>query len=139
METMAHDCKPSGTTTLFTCLENGRGRVIGPCYHRNRLQEFLNFLRNLDKVFPGKIPLHLVLDNSGSDKHGQVRDWLKRHACFLLHLVPTSSSWLHSVEHCFGELGAKAIRRGRFHSANDLKSAIDGNKTAWNNDPKPFL
>jgi hypothetical protein len=139
METMAHDCKPSGATTLFTCLESRRGQVIGPCYHRNRHQELLNFLRNLDKVFPGKIRLHLILNNSGTDKQCKVRDGLKRHTCFVLHLVPTSSSWRRSIERCLGKLGAKATRRSRFHSVNDLNSAIDGNQTAWNNDPKPFL
>jgi hypothetical protein len=136
---MAHDLKPNGTTTLFTCLETVQGQVIGQCYHRNWHQEILDFLRKLDKVSPGKIQLHLIMDNSGNDKHDKVRDWLKRQPCFVLHFVPTSSSWLHSVKRCFGELSAKAIRRGTFHSVNDLKSRIDGYKAAWNNDPEPFL
>jgi hypothetical protein len=29
-------------------------------------------------VFPGKIRLHLILNNSGTDKQGKVRDGLKR-------------------------------------------------------------
>jgi DDE superfamily endonuclease len=137
--TMTQDCKHNGTTTLFAALETVQGRVIGPCYQRNRHQEFLNFLRKLDKEFPGKIPLHLIMDNCGTHKHDKVRGWLKRHPRFLLHFVPTRFSWLNLVERCFGELSAKAIRRGVFHGVNDLKSAIDGYKTAWNNDPKLFV
>ena len=54
--------KRNGTTTLFAALELLQGKVIGQCYQRHRHQEFLKFLRCLDKEFPGKIPLHLVLD-----------------------------------------------------------------------------
>jgi transposase len=92
--TMTHDYKRNGTTTLFAALETLQGQVIGQCYQRHRHQEFLKFLRILDKEFPGKVPLHLIMDNYGTHKHENVRNWLKRHPRFVLHFVPTSSSWL---------------------------------------------
>ena len=61
--TMTHDYKRNGTTTLFAALEVLQGRVIGQCHERHRHQEFLRFLRRLDQEFPGKTPLHLVMDN----------------------------------------------------------------------------
>src|ERR1700677_3991996 len=137
--TMTHDYKRNGTTTLFAALELARGKVIGQCYQRHRHQEFLHFLRKLDREFPGKVPLHLVVDNYGTHKHDNVRQWLKRHPRFVLHFVPTSSSWLNLVERCFCELSTKAIRRGIFYSVADLKSAIDAFLAAWNNEPKPFV
>src|SRR6202041_316803 len=137
--TMTHDYKRNGTTTLFAALEVAQGKVIGQCYQRDRHQEFLHFLATLDREFPGKIPLHLVMDNHGTHKHEKVRQWLKRHRRFVLHFVPTSSSWLNLVERWFCELSTKAIRRGVFYSVADLKSAIDAYLAAWNNDPKPFV
>jgi transposase len=137
--TMTHDYKRNGTTTLFAALETLQGRVIGRCYQRHRHQEFLKFLRTLDEEFPGDVPLHLIVDNYGTHKHARVRGWLKRHPRFVLHFVPTSSSWLNLVERWFRELDDKAIRRGVFPSVGDLKAAIEAFLAAWNNDPNPFV
>ncbi len=137
--TMTHDYKRNGTTTLFAALELLEGKVIGQCYTRHRHQEFLKFLHRLDREFPGKVQLHLVMDNYGTHKTPQVQTWLKRHPRFVPHFVPTSSSWLNLVERWFGELTSKRIRRGRFASVPDLKAAIEGFLEAWNEQPKPFI
>jgi transposase len=60
--------------------------------------------------------LHLVLDNYGTHKKDKVRAWLARHPRFVLHFIPTSSSWLNLVERWFGELTRKALWRGVFVS-----------------------
>jgi transposase len=137
--TMTHDYKRNGTTTLFAALETLQGKVVGQCYQRHRHQEFLKFLRTIDQEFPGKVPLHLIMDNYGTHKHANVRAWLKRHPRFVLHFVPTSSSWLNLVERWFGELDNKAIRRGVFHSVDDLRASINAFLKVWNEDPKPFV
>ena len=67
--TMTHDYKCNGTTTLFAALDTLKGRVVGECHSRHRHQEFLKFLRRLDQEFPGKVPLHVVMDNYGTHKH----------------------------------------------------------------------
>jgi hypothetical protein len=76
--TMTHDYKRNGTTTLFAALDVLDGRVVGQCFQRHRHQEFLRFLRRLDKEFPGKTPLHLVMDNYGTHKHPNVKAWMKK-------------------------------------------------------------
>lgn len=137
--TMTHDYKRNGTTTLFAALELLQGKVIGQCYERHRHQEFLKFLRRLDQEFPGEIALHLVIDNYGTHTHEKVRAWLKRHPRFIMHFVPTSSSWLNLVERWFAELTSKRIRRGSFFSVEDLENAIAEFLAAWNDAPKPFV
>ena len=137
--TMTHDYKRNGTTTLFAALETLQGRVVGQCYQRHRHQEFISFLRTLDQEFPGEVPLHLIMDNYGTHKHDNVDLWLKRHPRFVLHFVPTSSSWLNLVERWFAELDSKAIRRAAFRSVEDLKAAIHAFLSTWNKDPKPFV
>lgn len=137
--TMTHDYKRNGTTCLFAALELLQGKVIGQCYGRHRHQEFLKFLRCLDREFPGPVPLHLVIDNYGTHQHPNVQAWLKRHRRFKLHFTPTSGSWLNLVERWFAELTQKAVRRGSFSSVPDLEAAIAGFLKAWNRNPKPFV
>ena len=137
--TMTHDYKRHGTTTLFAALEVAQGKVIGQCFARHRHQEFLKFLKRLDAEFPVEMSLHLVMDNYGTHKHPRVQAWLQRHSRFVLHFVPTSSSWLNLVERWFGELTGKRIRRGVFVSVDALVAAIEEYLAAWNTKPKPFI
>jgi transposase len=137
--TMTHDYKRNGTTTLFAALNVVEGKVIGDCYKRHRHQEFLKFLRRIDTEFPGKPPLHLVIDNYGTHGTPEVRAWLKRHPRFVVHYIPTSSSWLNLIERWFAELTNKRIRRDSFLSVDDLIAAINEFLAAWNDHPKPFV
>lgn len=137
--TFTHDYKRNGTTTLFAALHVVEGRVIGQCYPRHRSQEFLQFLRRLDAEFPQELTLHLILDNYGTHGHQRVRKWLAKHPRFVLHFIPTSSSWLNLVERWFAELSQKAVRRGVFRSVADLEQAIADFMAAWNANPTPFV
>ncbi len=137
--TMTHDYKRHGTTTLFAALNVLDGRVIGECMAKHRHQEFLRFLRRLDREFPGRTPLHLIVDNYGTHKQPRVREWLGRHPRFTLHFTPTSSSWLNLVERWFRDLTDKRVRRGSFLNVPELVAAIEEYLAASNADPKPFV
>jgi len=137
--TMTHDYKRHGTTTLFAALDVLAGKVIGDCYKRHRHQEFLKFLRRIDREFPGKAPLHLVMDNYGTHGTPEVKAWLNRHPRFVVHYVPTSCSWLNLIERWFAELTNQRIRRDSFLSVEDLIAAIQQFLAAWNEAPKPFV
>jgi len=137
--TMTHDYKRHGTTTLFAALSMLDGSVIGQCLPRHRHQEFLKFLRTLDREFPAELDLHLILDNYQTHKHASVKAWLAKHPRFHVHFVPTSCSWLNLIERWFRELTDKAIRRGVFHSVPDLIAAIERYLAAHNQNPKPFI
>ena len=137
--TFTHDYKRHGTTTLFAALQVAEGRVIGECYQRHRHQEFLCFLRRLNKEFPPEKELHLILDNYGTHGHAKVREWLAKHPRFVLHFIPTSSSWLNLVERWFAELSQKSVRRGSFQSVKDLERAIHEFVDEWNASPVPFV
>ena len=137
--TMTHDYKRHGTTTLFAALHVLEGRVIGQCLPHHTNQEFLRFLRQLDRAFPRHLPLHLILDNYGTHTHPNVTAWLATHPRFVLHFTPTSASWLNLVERWFRELTTKRIRRGVFHSVDDLVAVIDTYLRETNKHPKPFV
>jgi transposase len=137
--TMTHDYKRNGTTTLFAAIDLLQGKVIGDCHKRHRHQEFLKFLRRIDREFPGKTPLHLVIDNYGTHGTPEVKTWLSKHPRFVVHYVPTSCSWLNLIERWFAELTNKRIRRGSFLDVDDLQTAIYEFLSAWNEHPKPFV
>ena len=61
--TMTHDYKRNGTTTLFAALNVLTGVVIGQCLPRHRHEEFLKFLRTIDRQVPKGLAVHLILDN----------------------------------------------------------------------------
>jgi transposase len=137
--TMTHDYKRNGTTTLFAALDLLQGKVIGDFHKRHRHQEFLKFLRRLDREFSGKQSLHLVMDNYSTHGHADVKAWLGKHPRFVIHYVPTSCSWLNLIERWFAELTNKRIRRDSFLSVDDLIIAINEFLTAWNDNPKLFV
>ena len=121
--TMTHDYKRHGTTTLFAALDVATGKVIGECMSRHRHQEFLRFLRTIDRNTPKSLDRHLVVDNYATHKHPKVKAWLKRHPRFHLHFTPTSASWINLVERFFGLITSDAIRRGVFRSVAENEEA----------------
>lgn len=138
-ETMTHDYKRNGTTTLFAALDVATGKVIGSCLPKHRHTEFLKFLKTIEQQVPAGLDVHLILDNYAPHKHANVKAWLAKHPRFQLHFTPTSSSWLNLVERWFRELTDKALRRGAFHSVPDLIEAIEDYLAANNTSPKPLV
>ena len=136
--TVTHDYKRNGTTTLFAALNMLDGRVIGTCMPRHRHREFLRFLKLVDQQTPAGLDLHLIVDNYATHKTPAVKRWLKAHARFHLHFIPTSASWLNMVERFFAEITRNRIRCGAFKSVAELRSAILEYLENHNADPKPF-
>ncbi len=137
--TMTHDYVRHGTTTLFAALNVAEGKVIGGCFERHRHEEFLKFLRQIDRQTPPELALHLIVDNYGTHKHARVQSWLAKHRRFQLHFTPTSSSWLNLVERWFAEITRKRIRRGSFHSVAELVAAIEEYVRCNNEHPRPLV
>ena len=137
--TMTHDYKRNGTTTLFAALDVATGKVFGQCLPKHRHEEFLVFLRTIDRNVPNGLQVHLILDNYATHKHPDVTAWLAKHQRFHLHFTPTSSSWLNLVERWFRELTDKNIRRGSFPSVPDLIASIEDYLRVNNDHPKPLI
>ena len=62
-QTMTHDYKRNGVTTLFAAMSTLDGNVIGQCMTKHRHQEWLRFLRQIDRSTPKDKELHLIADN----------------------------------------------------------------------------
>ncbi len=137
--TMTHDYKRNGTTTLFAALNVLDGTVIGQCMKRHRHQEFLRFLRLIDRATPADLDLHLIADNYATHKKAEVKEWLKKHPRFHMHFTPTSASWLNLVERFFAQITAQRIRRGVFRNVAELQAAIYSYLEHHNESPQAFV
>ena len=137
-QTMTHDYKRHGTTTLFAALNVLDGTVIGRNMQRHRHQEFIRFLNEIERAVPAGKIVHVILDNYAAHKHPKVRAWLERHQRWSFHFTPTSSSWLNAVEGFFATLTRRRLKRGVFRSITDLPAAINRFVAEHNQTPKPF-
>ena len=137
--TMTHDYKRNGTLTLFAALNTLTGEVLGTCAEQHRHQEWLKFLKIINKATPADKEIHIICDNYGTHKHPKVKSWLKYHKRFHIHFTPTSASWLNMVERFFRELTDKQLRRGVFRSVADLEQAVMAFIEAHNKTPSPFI
>lgn len=137
--TMTHDYKRHGTTTLFAALDVATGKVIGECMKRHRHQEWLKFLKLIERSTPKGLDLHLIADNYATHKHPTVKAWLAKHPRFHMHFTPTSASWLNQVERFFGLITGDRIRCGVFKSVAELEAAIREYLDHHNAHPTPFV
>jgi transposase len=138
-ERRTHDYVRHGTTDLFAALDVHSGRVVGERRERHRSVDFCAFLDAVEAAIPAELDVHLVLDNASTHKAPPVKAWLLAHPRYVLHFVPTSSSWLNLVECWFSLLTRKQLQRGVYPSVELLKAAISAFVWATNAEPRPFV
>ena len=146
IERRSHDYYRHGTSTLFAALDIATGQVTAALKPRHRHQEFLAFLRQIERTYRhvldeagDPVELHLVMDNYAAHKHQKVREWLAENPRFKVHFTPTHASWMNLVEVWFGIVERQAIRRGVFKSVKDLNTKIRAFIDGWNDRSHPFV
>lgn len=72
--------------------------VLSACKPRHRHQEFLAFLREIDKAVPPELEIHCIGDNYDTDSHSKIKAWLVTRPRWHMHFTPTCSSWLNQGE-----------------------------------------
>ena len=147
IERRSHDYYRHGTTTLFAALDIATGQVTAALKPRHRHQEFLAFLRQIERAYrhvldeaTGEpVELHLVMDNYAAHKHKNVKAWLAENPRFVVHFTPTHASWMNLVEVWFSIVERQAIRRGVFKSVKDLNAKIRAFIDGWHDRAHPFV
>jgi len=139
--TMTHDYKRNGTgtTTLFAALNTMTGEVLSQCAQQHRHQDWLRFLRQIERSVPADKEVHIICDNYATHKHQKVKNWFARRPRFHLHFTPTSASWLNMVERFFRDLSEKQLKRGVFHSVAELEHALNDYIEKHNRAPAPYI
>ena len=124
IRTATHDYIRHGTVTLFAALNYLEGKIVSMLADRHRHQEWLRFLKRIDRHTPKGLELHLIVDNYATHKHPEVRTWLAKHRRFHLHFTPTSASWMNLVERFFRDLTQDVVREGSFRRVKELSDQI---------------
>jgi transposase len=136
---MSWEYERNGTIDLFAALNILDGTVVTELHKRHRHQEFLIFLRAIDKNVPEDFDVHIVLDNLGTHTHPDVKRWFGRHPRFKLHFTPKDASWLNMVEAWLSMLTERQIRRNSFPNVIALIRAIKEFVAEYQKNPHPFV
>lgn len=149
VRTATHDYVRHGTVTLFAALNYMEGKIIRQTAARHTHKQWLDFLKQIDRETPEELTLHIVLDNYSTHKHAKVRSWLKwrnqrqnkKHQTerFVLHFVPTSSSWMNLVERFFRDLTVDCVRDGSFTSVEQLVASMEAYMAERDLSPKRYV
>jgi transposase len=137
IERRSNDYVRHGTTTLFAALDIATGKVTSRCQDRHRHEEFVVFLRQVARAYPG-VELHLVMDNYAAHKHPAVKAWIADNPRIKVHFTPTHASWMNLVEVWFSIAERQAIHRGTYSSVRDLTRKIRKFVDGWNDRAYPF-
>jgi putative transposase len=139
VEGVTHDYRRHGTTTLFATLDTANGKVLTKCRPHHRHQEYLSFLREIEKNVPKNLEVHIIVDNYATHKHLRVRRWFATRPRFHGHFTPTYASWLNQLEIWFNRITQQALRRGTFSSVKELVKKIDHYVNNSNRPAQPFV
>jgi len=138
-ERQTHDYYRHGTTTLFAALNVLSGNVIGECREKHTAEDYIAFLKRLDRHCPKKKTLHIIADNYRTHKTPDVRKYLdSKPGRFVEHFIPTHSSWLNLIERWFSEITTKRIRRESWDGVAQLEKAIGDYIMQWNKTGRKF-
>ena len=77
IRTRTHDYIRHGTLTLFAALNYLDGKLISRIAKRHRHQEWLAFLKTINRETPAGLAIHLIADNYATHKHATVKAWLE--------------------------------------------------------------
>ena len=130
--------KRNGTVSLIAALAVHTGEVTAKTIKSNNAEDFLKFLKSLDRKYRNK-KLHIIADNLSVHKHKDIKEWLKGKRKIKLHFTPTYSSWLNQVEIWFNILTKDVVKGGIWQSSEQLASQlIEYVKTYNDTRAKPF-
>jgi len=115
--------KRNGVVSLIAALAVHHGEVTAKTMERNTSENFLSFLKQLDRKYRNK-DLHVIVDNLSVHKQKDVLEWVAKKRKITLHFTPTYSSWLNQVEIWFGILTKDVVKGGIWKSKKQLQDQL---------------
>ena len=139
VKNLPFEYKRLGTTSLLAALDVHTGQVHGTCEKRHTNQEFLSFLKKLERTYRKKGRLiHIICDNYSAHKHRNVKEWVENQKNVRIHFTPTHASWLNQIEIWFSIMSRKVLKQGVFKSVKELTQKIEQFIKKYNAVAKPF-
>lgn len=111
--------KRNGTVSLIAALSVSTGEVVANTMDSNNSDNFLQFLKRLDRQYRHK-QMHIIVDNLSVHKNAKVKEWLSHRRKITMYFTPTYSSWLNMIEIWFGILTKDVLKNGVWKSKKQL-------------------
>ena len=130
--------KRHGTVALIAALAVHTGEITAKTMKSNNADNFLKFLKKLDRTHRHKT-LHVIVDNLSVHKDKSVKEWIAKKRKVKLHFTPTYSSWLNQIEIWFNILSKDVLKGAIWKSTEQMASQIiEYIKTYNRTRAKPF-
>lgn len=130
--------KRNGTVALIASLAVHSGEITGKTIKSNNAENFLKFLKRLDRTYRNKT-LHIIVDNLSVHKNKSVKEWLAGKRKIKMHFTPTYSSWLNQIEIWFNIFSKDVLKGGIWQSSKQMSDQIlEYIKTYNKTRAKPF-
>ena len=137
--TPASDHRRHGMTGLLVALKELEGAVVSVCQDRHHHEEWLRFLRLIDRQTPKHLRLHLIVDNQATHKRPKVQAWLAQHPRLVVNSTPANASWVNTVRRFLRDNARHGVPQDRFTSAVELQQAIARYIERPGKEPRPFI
>jgi putative transposase len=115
--------KRHGTVSLIAALSVSTGEVIADTMDKNNSENFLQFLKKLDRLYRHK-HLYIIADNLSVHKNDKIKEWLSHKRKITMYFTPTYSSWLNMIEIWFGILTKDVLKGSVWTSKEQLISQL---------------
>lgn len=139
VKNLPFEYKRLGTTSLLAALEVHQGTIVGKFEQRHTHQEFLAFLKHLQRTYRKKgREIHIICDNFSAHRHKKVKQWVEAQKNLFIHFTPTHASWLNQIEIWFSIMSRKVLKQGIFNSVSNLIQKIKEFIRDYNQTAKPF-
>jgi len=131
--------KRNGTASLIASLSVHTGEVIAETMDSNNSDNFLKFLKKLDREYRHK-HLHIIVDNLSVHKNIKIKQWLSTKTKITLYFTPTYSSWLNMIEIWFNLLTKDVLKNAVWKSKKQMiNQMMEYIKTYNKTRSKPFV
>ena len=120
-----YEYKRLGTLSLLAGIDLQTGDAIPLISDTHNSNDYIQFLDKLDKIYPDKDKIRLILDNLKVHSSQKVVEYLKSiPGRFEFVFTPTHGSWLNLIEGFFSKMTKQMLRGIRVASKEELKQRI---------------
>jgi len=133
-----YEYKRHKTLSLLAGIGLTSGRTIYKVFKNHRSREFIQFLKELELIYP-KEKIKILMDNHKIHTSRETREYLKTvPGKFEFIFTPKHASWLNIIETFFSKMARSLLRGIRVDSLNELKMRISQYINKLNEKPVVF-
>jgi len=120
-----YDYKRHGTISLLAGIDLLTGMVHYKVFDKHRSEEFIEFLKHTDSLYPKELKIVTILDNVSVHTSKKTQNYLETvPQRFQFVFTPKHASWLNIIESLFSKMTRSMLRDIRVSSKEELANRI---------------